>query len=42
MVQQSIEPEDSEEIELFPEEEKEEEKPKTKTKKGTKSKKSEK
>ncbi|MCY8577146.1 hypothetical protein MOD24_14950 [Bacillus haynesii] len=46
VVQQSIEPEDSEEIELFPEEEKVEEKveekPKTKTKKGTKSKKSEK
>ncbi|MGG1453530.1 hypothetical protein ABE325_21720 [Bacillus licheniformis] len=42
VVQQSIEPEDNEEIELFPEEETEEEKPKTKTKKGTKSKKSEK
>lgn len=38
VVQQSVEPEDNEAIELFPEEEK----PKTKTKKGTKSKKSEK
>ncbi|ARC67436.1 hypothetical protein B14_200225 (plasmid) [Bacillus licheniformis] len=42
VVQQSVEPEDNEAIELFPEEEAEEEKPKTKTKKGTKSKKSEK
>ncbi|MED3626604.1 hypothetical protein P4478_05495 [Bacillus subtilis] len=42
VVQQSIEAEETEEIELVTEPENEEEKPKTKTKKGTKNKKSEK